>query len=860
MNEKSSKWKVFVVAFVLVFAGFTAIMMTPTVLAQDPTVTTEPAEDIATHTATLNMSFDMDGLEDVTVWFQYNETGEDLDIEVGEEEYGPGNDTHSFALDDLEPFTDYSYIGVLQYYDEDTEENVTVEGDPVEFTTAPDVAIDGPDWVHVNVEEATYYADVEEDQVASYSWTIMEGEDVVATGDGDNITHTFGHIHNTVMLEIEDVNGVNVTAEMGVTAYYHFELTVTDSETEDPIEGVDVVIEYPVDVRLEETTDENGVVTFEELTTDHFTLSADHYEYTTVYGIEYENITADDAPEGVFEDTLELDPREDFIVEIGPILRVNEFTGEEFPIDDATVNLTSVETGDYWVLEADDDGMAIFTVPENPLNRSFEISITHDLFEYHSTLVEDYIYGRIEFTQHLHIGPVVDAETDEPIPDVDLRIQLIDEIWDESTGGDGTYRLTLDRFVLLEDLSFGVRFEKYEYHDIATTYEGSMTGRVELEPREEFAILVGPIVERFEGEYQPLDGVEVTLDHDDMEPMTDYTDYEGEVSFYVDFDPREEVFSLEASLEGYRTVSQTFSGTESGRIVMSEIPPEIYEVEVGSVRDQEGRVVEGALVRLMDADGTYIESGETDEFGFIVFETEIDPEGYTFNYEIEKAGFEDADGQFTGPSSGDITIQRIIIEPDEYTLTVNIDGEGSVNINPDQETYEEGTEVTLTPSADDGWRFRRWTGDVSTTRRTITITMDEDITVTAEFEEEPEDPDDEISTAMLAGIGLIVIIIIIIIAVMMMKKGTEEPMEEEFEEEDELFEEEEFEEEEDLFGEEEDLFEEEEELFEEEEEFGEEEELFEEEEEEFGEEEFEEEEFGEEEEFEEEDLFEEEEE
>ncbi len=72
-----------------------------------------------------------------------------------------------------------------------------------------------------------------------------------------------------------------------------------------------------------------------------------------------------------------------------------------------------------------------------------------------------------------------------------------------------------------------------------------------------------------------------------------------------------------------------------------------------------------------------------------------------------------------------------------YNLDVNVDGEGSVESDPDQDKYEEGTQVTLTAMADEGWSFDEWTGDYEGTENEITIEMDGDKTVTAHFMEEP---------------------------------------------------------------------------------------------------------------------------
>jgi uncharacterized repeat protein (TIGR02543 family) len=71
----------------------------------------------------------------------------------------------------------------------------------------------------------------------------------------------------------------------------------------------------------------------------------------------------------------------------------------------------------------------------------------------------------------------------------------------------------------------------------------------------------------------------------------------------------------------------------------------------------------------------------------------------------------------------------------QYTLTVIIVGQGSVNLNPPGGTYDEGTVVTLTAVADSGWQFDNWSGDLSGTQNPTTITMDSDKTVTVTFTE-----------------------------------------------------------------------------------------------------------------------------
>jgi uncharacterized repeat protein (TIGR02543 family) len=78
-----------------------------------------------------------------------------------------------------------------------------------------------------------------------------------------------------------------------------------------------------------------------------------------------------------------------------------------------------------------------------------------------------------------------------------------------------------------------------------------------------------------------------------------------------------------------------------------------------------------------------------------------------------------------------------LLDPTYYTLTVQITGEGYVSRSPSGETYEEGTEVTLTATPDTGWHFNGWSGDASGSSNTITITMNNDMSVTATFVNQP---------------------------------------------------------------------------------------------------------------------------
>jgi len=82
--------------------------------------------------------------------------------------------------------------------------------------------------------------------------------------------------------------------------------------------------------------------------------------------------------------------------------------------------------------------------------------------------------------------------------------------------------------------------------------------------------------------------------------------------------------------------------------------------------------------------------------------------------------------------NGDRTVTAHFTQ-DQYTLTVIIDGSGSVVKNPNQATYPCSTVVTLTAVPDSGWSFSHWNGDLSGSKNPEAITINSDKTVTAHF-------------------------------------------------------------------------------------------------------------------------------
>jgi hypothetical protein len=82
--------------------------------------------------------------------------------------------------------------------------------------------------------------------------------------------------------------------------------------------------------------------------------------------------------------------------------------------------------------------------------------------------------------------------------------------------------------------------------------------------------------------------------------------------------------------------------------------------------------------------------------------------------------------------SGDHAVTATFTQ-NEYTLTVNTTGSGSVTRNPEKATYHLGDQVTLTAAAETGWAFSEWSGGASGSTNPVTVTINGNTTVNAAF-------------------------------------------------------------------------------------------------------------------------------
>lgn len=70
-----------------------------------------------------------------------------------------------------------------------------------------------------------------------------------------------------------------------------------------------------------------------------------------------------------------------------------------------------------------------------------------------------------------------------------------------------------------------------------------------------------------------------------------------------------------------------------------------------------------------------------------------------------------------------------------YRFSASASPSGGGSVSPSSGTYDEGAEVRVEASASDGWQFREWTGDISSTDNPLTFTISSDTELTANFEE-----------------------------------------------------------------------------------------------------------------------------
>jgi hypothetical protein len=85
---------------------------------------------------------------------------------------------------------------------------------------------------------------------------------------------------------------------------------------------------------------------------------------------------------------------------------------------------------------------------------------------------------------------------------------------------------------------------------------------------------------------------------------------------------------------------------------------------------------------------------------------------------------------------GDKKVTARFSDPVYYTLLVDANGLGVVNIEPDEDQYLHGSLITLQAVPEPGWLFSSWSGDLAGNQSPVELLVTTDLVITANFIEE----------------------------------------------------------------------------------------------------------------------------
>ena len=80
-------------------------------------------------------------------------------------------------------------------------------------------------------------------------------------------------------------------------------------------------------------------------------------------------------------------------------------------------------------------------------------------------------------------------------------------------------------------------------------------------------------------------------------------------------------------------------------------------------------------------------------------------------------------------------------DPEMFILSVTITPEEGGTVSPDGGTFEDGTTVTLRGTPSEGYIFKEWVGDLTSTENPVSASMDADMSVTLVFMKSDVDND-----------------------------------------------------------------------------------------------------------------------
>ena len=148
----------------------------------------------------------------------------------------------------------------------------------------------------------------------------------------------------------------------------------------------------------------------------------------------------------------------------------------------------------------------------------------------------------------------------------------------------------------------------------------------------------------------------------------------------------------------------------------SEIPPEQYILSISTVGS--------GMITPDTAAGTY-------DDGAVLSLTAVPDSGWQFAGWSGDLSGTDNPASLTMDSDKSVTA---IFTEITYTLTVTSTGMGTLSVEPNQDEYVMNSVVSISATADSGWLFDHWEGDVADPNMaSTTVTMDSDKAVNAVF-------------------------------------------------------------------------------------------------------------------------------
>ncbi|GEM_PF-5263828 len=346
-----------------------------------------------------------------------------------------------------------------------------------------------------------------------------------------------------------------------------------------------------------------------------------------------------------------------------------------------------------------------------------------DANEYTSEFVGDWaVYGEYkgsEDTAHLTVE-AADLEQVTIYPSADRSVSIGEELEFTVEGNDRYGNLITDDVTEFEwenisevdgEENVAIFYEeKSGEYDVSATFEGvvSPVTTLTVEEKEKYDLTISiegeGSTEPEEGTHTYEEGEEVTVEAISAESWAfshwsgDVTsDEEKEITIVMDEDKEVTVHFKEDITKYNLTINEEEGGTT--------------DPEHGTYSYPEGEMI---LIRAVPEEG----------WNFTEWSGDV-PEG------------EEEEKEITIVMDEDKTLTAHFIRL--YGLTVDLEGQGDVELYPDEDEYEEGTEVVLTAEPEDGWKFVEWTGEHEADEKEISITIEDDISITVHFEEEAEE-------------------------------------------------------------------------------------------------------------------------